>query len=1317
MAEKSLADTIIDNYTWTDSWKINNTSYLGNEDNWKISKQPKTFASQFIDIDKYYNHYNVVSPRVEVEFRTGSGDDDWTSLRQLVSDGAFVYEAILDNGSKKECLFKDDTYTIDGTAVKVGDTVGNGKITAINKVLKGGNANNNYFVSATIEDTGYRTLQLELFDRSFTTIQAMIFEAIKHASSQKPEEGSEKTSNSKTSFDLEFVKMPALTRNNIRIRYGYNDSVDTTVPKEYWGAAGLNNDFYQADDKYRWISREFNDKEKRKGQTNGNSGEIQLDDNGNIVNLSNATIQDISTDNALFYLNNQSTILGGFEEFYITNVQSTLTNTGIRYTITAVGSDALKLNGYKFVQKYANIIDKPKNVLASLMRCFNFTGNGTSAKSKDTGQTMMKLVWCDDRPLTAAKKILPTKEGYKAYSADEQRDEVEKDKVTLGDYKKKIITAQRLLGCLTSDNGDNFIAGNILEQKKVYSDWRLTKQMATTRKTYNEDLHNVDKKSPIWFSCFAQIKGIIPTSWSVEKEAFFAYYMKNYGVSRITSDKIDTGEDPTTGTVRKVYNCDNSDVMVYNGGSGTYPCNYGNNFLFSRIARAVLADIIADNVYDFGGSSLIDTINQHYTVKSQQLNKVDAAYSIFKTLQGFIKEHLVAASGKSQYYIKLPISFINAMNSEAAKKMIELCYKQRTGGARLGNATGNGWTVLRPADDMFSNLPDAVGNGDRYAQEKEKWANNLFRGLKEKEVKEEDFINSVNKIDNTNSAAPQEEYGNFDLASLVNLSVAFSYAIGVAGMTGKASDSNNTTVSIDTKDKVQVKLSGSTSQELEYGYVCFDFSNANETYNASGTYKDGGEIKFTPEGTTRSTTVKEYLDDITKKEHLDRFMAELNRSALDFKNAYVLEEQAIENNDSWAILSTEEQLKKIKQEIQSADLTSFKIKLNNAQEMDNSFREIDSFNGVRSGKTITQDLYERIAKYAPAGPAGSDTNRDFKFEEDDYVKLAQDITKAISKVNDKYNELNKKTMDNESAIASDEITLSLGGPESAVDGSKFYKSISSLLNEFCNACPPYHDYEQEAAKKTAYAKGAKQEDVAEYTDADGNKQTLDLNGEAPTYNLTWDIIGKYNDGKGEVPVVGLHYRVPRKPAKIRMYKWGTGNPDMHAVKNVNITTSSEFALLSSAANSKLEIGIGGEKVAIKGVSKKPNIDGANNSNIQATYNNYKTTEEPAYFKNIVSDNDQYSITDAAFQAINKGTITLLGDPSLRFGGFISPMTYPIYLDISLQDEGATWKQNRATKSTMSGIYVVSKITHSINAQGYLTTLEVLRYPGINETVA
>ena len=153
--------------------------------------------------------------------------------------------------SEKEVTMKDGIYKIDEKEVKVGDEINGGKITAINK--NSGNNNNNYFVSATIEDTGFRTLQLDLFDRTFTTIQAMLFDAIKHASSQETE-GNKKTANSNTSFDLEFVKMPALTRNNIRIRYGFNDNVNKTVPEVYWNEAGLNNDFYKGDDRKHFSS-------------------------------------------------------------------------------------------------------------------------------------------------------------------------------------------------------------------------------------------------------------------------------------------------------------------------------------------------------------------------------------------------------------------------------------------------------------------------------------------------------------------------------------------------------------------------------------------------------------------------------------------------------------------------------------------------------------------------------------------------------------------------------------------------------------------------------------------------------------------------------------------------------------------------------------------------------------------------------------------------------------------------------------------------------------------------------------------------------
>lgn len=128
MAEKSLADTIIDNYTYTTEFKNSNSKYIGEENSWTIPSQPEALTTEFIDIDRYYNHYSVVSPRVDIEFRTGDGENDWTSLKQLVTgDGRFVYSATIERVnenntktvSEKEVTMKDGIYKIDEKEVKV----------------------------------------------------------------------------------------------------------------------------------------------------------------------------------------------------------------------------------------------------------------------------------------------------------------------------------------------------------------------------------------------------------------------------------------------------------------------------------------------------------------------------------------------------------------------------------------------------------------------------------------------------------------------------------------------------------------------------------------------------------------------------------------------------------------------------------------------------------------------------------------------------------------------------------------------------------------------------------------------------------------------------------------------------------------------------------------------------------------------------------------------------------------------------------------------------------------------------------------------
>jgi hypothetical protein len=68
------------------------------------------------------------------------------------------------------------------------------------------------------------------------------------------------------------------------------------------------------------------------------------------------------------------------------------------------------------------------------MRCFNYYGDGDNKKAN---LTMVKLVWNDDRDLVPLKKILPTGHGYKSFSADEEKEEVEKSTEPLQVIKTK----------------------------------------------------------------------------------------------------------------------------------------------------------------------------------------------------------------------------------------------------------------------------------------------------------------------------------------------------------------------------------------------------------------------------------------------------------------------------------------------------------------------------------------------------------------------------------------------------------------------------------------------------------------------------------------------------------------------------------------------------------------------------------------------------------------------------------------------------------------------------------------------------------------
>lgn len=1279
MAEKlSEAQKIIGNFTLTDSKQTDEGLYKfgggdGKNDYISSDEENKKYkiyipkdsenGCTLIDIDRYYNMYNVVSPRVEIEFRTGA--NTWININTQMVNGkpAFAATVKKDKTEIVRTVFKSEE---DGKFYEEGektpleldkDYKELGKVTSITPIIP--TKNNNFFVSATIEDTGYRALQLELYDRTFTTVQTLIYKAIQ--STSIPDSKTEKQASSSQTFNLDFIKETTYVSNNIRIRYGYNDNIDTTVKSGYWSQMGLGNSSYYKgkEDLYRWVSRRNNVPETI---SKSSSGKKEGD------------LQENSTDNVLMNFNNQTTILGGYEEFYITGVQTTLTNSGMKYTINAVGNDAMKLNGYKFVQKYANIVDKPDNILASLMHAFNYKD---ANKPTSTKETLVKLIYCDNFKLIPEKKIIKNADGeYKALNKDDQAEKLDEIKKEVAEYNEKIIFGEKLLGCFTNkENHDkNYIAGNTAEQQTIYNKWKFDSSVWCEDKI-NEYVSISDKE--LQAMLVAQDIGSI----SAEQEIVLNYWIKNYAKSRLYLDKITQ-----------------------------------TSFPLSKIGRAVSTLVVANNAYDLKNTEIINTINEKFKSKAAQFERVDALVKIFKVLKEYFKNNISKNSdyklGQSQKnttkeyigeldygtkinlngteynrvfnilnFLKLPLSLFKALEDEEARKLAYQFFhnKNKTGGINLYDDGEDylQYQLLPTVNDTkkfytkIEGIENVKSSNKRYDYFYKIFSN--ISSYTEEEIRER--IEGIEKL-NTSPYAGNSDGGNKDAK---DLTIALCYALGISNY------KNNENNSIINGEEGKYTYISTTLTSNEFVFLDkLKEDTEYDVYALDNTKDPNNNLLYKIKG-----TLIEEIDEKTSNNDCNDFMRKLNNACQKFKKAYKEEYEARNSSDNFSdVTDPLKQLEKVVNLISSGNAGQMKSA---AKE----FSPLDRLQLLRSGKMTT----------------------------DNFDKTAADITSKLQNLNKQKQEKQSDLNDLAANVINDEISLSLGGPDALNNNNKkFYKSISSLLTEFCNACPPAHDYDKEMERLRKYDErtdsNESTEEIKTYQDEYGNKQTLDLSGNIPTYKLTWDIIGEYEDEFGKIPVVGIYYRRPRIPSKLRRYCWGSGNPEAHAIKSLSISTESEFAMLSSAANTTLTVN-GGRKVAIKGTDNKTLVNGtASDDAIKSAYDDYQLSPDgrPSFFKTVV-EGDEYKITDAMFQAINKGTITVLGDPSLRFGGGVSPMTFPIYLDISLQNEGITWtNNNQGQKSTLSGVYVVSKITHNLNSQGYTTTMEIIRYPGINETV-
>ena len=309
-------------------------------------------------------------------------------------------------------------------------------------------------------------------------------------------------------------------------------------------------------------------------------------------------------------------------------------------------------------------------------------------------------------------------------------------------------------------------------------------------------------------------------------------------------------------------------------------------------------------------------------------------------------------------------------------------------------------------------------------------------------------------------------------------------------------------------------------------------------------------------------------------------------------------------------------------------------------------------------------------------------------------------------------------------------TLSFGGETALSNYSNstekkpsVYKSVESLMNEFCALCPSKKDYSEEEPKKA--------------TDRDGNEIKTD--NKSSVSSLTW-LTAKSKDDEDKNIYIIFYYKKIRKQQCIKRYIWGPANPYKSIVKDLQIENNSEFAMMSSVTSSSFD---GTGKIVLSTEINTKNSNTNSNQEKNEIANTVNTREKlkagdgfsTDYIAGTIEQSDK--INTALANCMYSGTMTILGDPAMEFNLEIQPYTYPIYIEVLVPINDAFWDKEINDKfkeynkiyhgiriangsnqkvHEMSGFYVITSIEHNISTSGYTTILGVSRYPNIEKDV-
>ena len=280
------------------------------------------------------------------------------------------------------------------------------------------------------------------------------------------------------------------------------------------------------------------------------------------------------------------------------------------------------------------------------------------------------------------------------------------------------------------------------------------------------------------------------------------------------------------------------------------------------------------------------------------------------------------------------------------------------------------------------------------------------------------------------------------------------------------------------------------------------------------------------------------------------------------------------------------------------------------------------------------------------------------------------------------------------------IEINLG--TEANETSQSWRSVRSLLAEVMQKIP---------TKKY----GAGQDPSGTTGDADSTEVTKEV---AYQYTVTQEkeesgkIISKFTFG---YPKPGANQGF------MRSYFWKQNA--MSIVKNLNISSAVDFASLNTQIvtvdkSGSVSLNVARESNVTSGSTKdeesSTNLTGIQDATKGLIDYRFGLVSDVHFTDGNGSMNAGDRIANAVIHNLNqgvfKGTIEIPGDPFYLFDKTLQPYGYVIYIAVQRPSGMINEIYTGNEKSYLTGFYYVKKITHNINASGFSTTLEIIRWP-------